>query len=355
MMSMPRIGLDIRMIRHTGIGTYLQGLLQGFETSFPSGWDLARKSFSAPIYSLQEQFAYPSRLAECDLWHAPHYNIPYFKKKVKLVVTVHDLIHWIYRKEFFSPVQALYAQTMFRRLVETADHMIAVSNNTTQDLVTHFQADPKRISVIYEAVGNECQRIQDPERISDLRLRNDLPEKFFLYVGSLKPHKNVQTLLRVFRNLKKNHRLRSGLVIIGRKDRAYRPELRDLQNLRTGEGIWYFPETERGVLTAFYSTALALVHLSLYEGFGLTPLEAMACGTPVIASKTSSIPEVVGDAAWLVDPLDENQIAQALQQIEADPDLSEELRQKGLERLKLFSWEKTARQTLDVYQKVLEA
>lgn len=348
----PQIALDTRMVQHTGIGTYLRGLIQGFETLGPQNWNLSQVHFKDRIYSLGEQMAYANRLGEFQLWHAPHYNIPYYKRKTKLVVTVHDLIHWIFRKDFFSPAQAFYAQTFFRRVAKTADHIIAVSHNTARDLNHYFDVDPKKISVIYESVEKDHARLPESQ-LQDLRNRYGLPETFFLYVGSLKRHKNVQTLLRVFRNLRKNKQLQSGLVIIGGKDKKYPAALCELETLQSGDGIWYFPKMERSELIRFYNASLALVHLSLYEGFGLTPLESMACETPVIASNVSSIPEIVGEAAMLVDPLDETQISKALLQMEQDASLRNRLRLKGLERLKKFSWQKTAEQTAEVYQKVL--
>jgi glycosyltransferase involved in cell wall biosynthesis len=368
-----RIGIDVRMVRHTGIGTYLQGLLHGFKSvEFPSDWKVSLfgdpealrvmsfvhgsvQPFRSKIYSISEQFSYALPLLWANLWHAPHYNIPYFKKNTKLIVTVHDLIHWIYRRDFFSPAQAFYAGTMFRRVVETADHIIAVSKNTAKDLQTHFGADPQKISVVYESVGKDYRRIPDLEQIYELRNKYRLPAKYFLYVGSLKPHKNVQTLLRAYRSLRRQNKIESGLVIVGRKDKKYAGELYDLKTLQTGDGVWYLPDVDRQTLILLYNAALALVHPSLYEGFGLTPLESMACETPVIASNTSSIPEIVGDAALLFDPLDEKQIMAALQRMEQDPALAENLRVKGLERLKQFSWETTACQTFDIYKRVLES
>lgn len=364
---MNTVGLDLRMVQHTGIGTYLRGLLQGFsEIETPSELNFkfygageslhairaasVSEPFEAPIYSLQEQWLYPKLTQGCDLWHAPHYNIPYFKKG-KLVVTVHDLIHWIYRRDFFSPLQALYAETMFRQVADKADHIIAVSAHTAKDLEQHFQANPSKISVIYESVSSQYRRQEESSALLPFRRKYGLPEHFFLYVGSLKPHKNVQALLRAARQLK--GKLRSEIVVVGRKDKKYNSEFKELENLQTGGGIHYFPQIDYSELQLFYSAARALVHLSLYEGFGLTPLEAMACGTPVLASNRSSIPEVTGDAALLVDPLHEAQIAQALLQMDQDDELCAELRMKGYDRLKKFSWKETARQTLEVYKKVL--
>ncbi len=368
---MRSLGLDARMIHHTGIGTYIRGLLQGFgQRRIARDWELTcygipgsfrgipffnfqTRSFDSKIYSLAEQLRYAGVLKSCELWHAPHYNIPYFKGKTKLVVTVHDLIHWIYRKDFFTPKQAFYAGLMFRRVVDTADHIIAVSQNTARDLTRHFKADPKKISVIYESVGPDFRRQEVPQKFDEFKHRLQPPKKYFLYVGSLKPHKNVQTLLRVFRKLRRQGAIKNDLVIVGKKDRKYGAELRDLETLQSGGGIWYYPEMAREDLPGLYRAATALVHLSLYEGFGLTLLEAMACGTPVVASDRSSIPEIVGEAGILVDPLNESQIEEVLQDLEHNPVLCSQLQHKGEERLSYFSWENTARQTLDVYEKVL--
>ncbi|OGX12063.1 MAG: hypothetical protein A2351_06670 [Omnitrophica bacterium RIFOXYB12_FULL_50_7] len=395
-MTSHRVGLDIRMLQNSGIGTYLRGLLSGFRTlgldkelalfglcginlplftkegngeilkipltpPFAKGDSASRKgldllSFTAPIYSIREQFQYPARLNQCCLWHAPHYNVPLWKGKTKLVVTIHDIIHWIFRKQFLSPLQTAYAGFMLKKAVTSADRIIAVSHHTKKDLMDHFHAPEQKITVIHEGV-DENYRELPPEELrlafEKIRGKYNVPQDFFLYVGLLKPHKNVLMLIRLFRKLKEQGKVRASLVLIGRKDKTYPSGYEELAALSSTKDILHLPLIDRPELNVFYNQALALVHPSLYEGFGLTLLEAMCFGTPVLTTNSSSIPEVVGDAALRVDATDEIAMMDALIRLDQDAKLRESLRLKGLERVKIFNWKETARKTHEVYEKVL--
>ncbi|OQA55211.1 MAG: Glycogen synthase [Candidatus Omnitrophica bacterium ADurb.Bin277] len=366
------VGLDVRMIRHSGIGTYLRGLLEGFRSAGirephrpalfgPAGVaddysDFTSRRLTPPIYSISEQAAYLSAVSQCRLWHAPHYNVPVLKGKARLVVTIHDIIHWIFRDRFLNPVQAAYAGFMLNRAVGISDRIIAVSENTKNDLIEHFKAPADKITVIYEGVGN-AYRMMPPEELSArfkrLSEKYRLPENFFLYVGLMKPHKNVLWLVELFRRLKASGRLKSSLVLVGRKDKKYPKEFEGLRDLQTDGDVIHIPAIEFPELLVLYNRAVALVHPSLYEGFGLTVLEAMKCGTPVITTKAASLAEVAGGAAVLVNPSDPSEMSEALIGIESDVRTRDILRAQGLERVKKFQWEDTARQTAEVYRRVL--
>jgi len=172
-------------------------------------------------------------------------------------------------------------------------------------------------------------------------------------VGSLKPHKNVLELGRAFRKLRTERKLEAGLVLAGRKDKKYPRGYEELAALQDGEGIFHRTGISDDDLVALYNGAIALVHPSLYEGFGLTLLEAMACGAPVAALRVASIPEVTGEAACLLDPKDPKALMQALLRLEQDSAYRDSLSQLGLDRAKQFSWKKTAEQTWEVYKKAL--
>ncbi len=366
-MSISGIGLDARMVRHTGIGTYVRGLLGGFDRkTLPavpvlfgpqellSGYPaFSRNSFTAPIYSLREQWNYPRLLKTCGLWHAPHYNVPFFKGQTRLVVTIHDLIHWIYRGKFFSPAQALYARTMLGRAVKTADHILTVSENTRRDLIRHFNADAAKITITPEAADARFKPCEDSIRIEAFKQSLGLPDNYFLVVGSLKPHKNVLWLVRLYRELYKDGKVKAELVLAGRKDKKYPAGYEELAALESGQGIRLVSELHEDDLLTLYHGALALLHPSLYEGFGLTLLEAMASGTPVAAFRTASIPEVTGDAALLAEPGDAAGFAQMISHLEREAALREDLKQRGLVRASRFSWQKMAAQTAAVYRKLL--
>ncbi len=402
-----KTGLDIRMLRHSGIGTYLKALVAQFhemgmdkemglfgpvilnspKAGEESQREILRKKaalddgkgkvpqddgrecrgqgngerrmehdkvkFTVPIYSLKEQLQYPRLLRRCRLWHAPHYNVPLWKGKTKLVVTIHDVIHWIFRKQFLTPLQAAYAGFMLTRAVKSADRIIAISHHTKKDLIEYFHAPESRITVIHQGVDQTNRPLSSDvlkPAFEKIRAKYHLPENFFIYVGLIKPHKNVLMLLRVFRELKKQGKIRPALVLIGGKDKRYPPGYEMLAGLATAGDIHYLPRIDPGELEIFYNKAVALVHPSLYEGFGLTLLEAMSFGTPVLTTNSSSIPEVVGDAALRLEATDETAMAAALIRLDQDAGLRESLRQKGLERARAFSWKETARKTAEVYE-----
>ncbi len=363
------IGLDIRMIQNTGIGTYIRGLLEswremglakeirlslfGNQQNQPPFKDLPFHSFYSPIYSVQEQFEYPFRLRQCALWHAPHYNVPLLKTKVKLVVTIHDLIHWIFRKDFYSPLQALYAKTLLQHAVRKADHVITVSQKTRDDLVQYFEADPDRISVISEGVSKNFRELEDEQKIARVLEKYGVPRNYFLYVGSLKPHKNVLWLIHLFRKLKREEKVEASLVLIGRKDKRYPRGFEELEYFKTEKGLIHLPFVDEEELVALYNGAIALVHPSLYEGFGLTLVEAMACGTSVIACRSASVPEVVGEAAYLVDPCVEREMSEAMIRLEKIPGMRDEFKRKGKLRAAHFQWEGAAKKTAEIYERVL--
>ncbi|MFA5158900.1 MAG: glycosyltransferase family 1 protein [Candidatus Omnitrophota bacterium] len=365
-MTRHRVGLDVRMLQNSGIGTYLRGLLSGLRM-LGLDKDLALFGprpaetrpghvFSAPIYSIREQLQYPALIRQCRLWHAPHYNVPLRKGKTKLVVTIHDIIHWIFRKQFLSPLQTAYAGFMLRKAITSADQIIAVSYHTQKDLITHFRAPEQKITVIHEGVDETCREIPPGElqpAFEKIRTKYGVPQDFFLYVGLIKPHKNILMLVRLFRKLKEQGKVRASLVLIGRKDKTYPPGYEALSTLCSTRDIFYLPAIDPQELKVFYNQALALVHPSLYEGFGLTLLEAMCSGTPVLTTNSSSIPEVVGDAALRVDATDEVAMMNALVRLDQDMPLRESLRLKGYERAKIFSWKETARKTAEVYEKAL--
>ncbi len=359
-----RIGFDARMISHPGIGSYIKSLLpemvrQSKDDEFvvfgKTGIleeTLPREKvriveWEAPIYSAREQFFTPYESAKLDVLHVPHFNIPLFYKG-RMVVTIHDLIYLLFPESVPSPLARIYASFMIGRALRTAEKMISVSRHTEQDLLRIFGKDfASKIDVVYEAGGKDFHRIDDKTRIADVRSRYRLDKDIILYVGSIKPHKNVGNLLKVF-ELLRSWGIPHQLVVCGRWDKK-EDELKDILK---GRYIRYLGEVPSRDLAVLYSIASVLVHLSLYEGFGLTVLEAMQCGTPVVCSEGSSLPEVAGDAAFMVPPTDVKKSADVIYNILMNRELSDGLVEKGMTRAREFSWARAAKETLDLYRQV---
>jgi glycosyltransferase involved in cell wall biosynthesis len=230
-----------------------------------------------------------------------------------------------------------------------ADKIITVSQNTKDDLVEMFNYNPNKIKVIYNGVDSSYKLIDNKKLISEINNKYNTGENFLLYVGNIKPHKNIPVLLKALSNIDKQNKL----VIVGKRDKAYDEifDIIDQNNLKDRIIFTGFVPDEDLIL--LYNAAALFVYPSLYEGFGLPPLEAMACGTPVITSNVSSLPEVVGDAAITVDPHNIKELSKKINKILSNKDLQNKMIQRGIERAKQFTWDKTARETIKVYEDVL--
>lgn len=324
----------------------------------PSPWDLSDLAgervqvVDVPLspFSLRQQWVIPRLLArlEADLYHSPYYLMPY-RPGVPAVLTVHDLIPLRLPRQSTLQARLLFRWTMALAL-RTARFVIAVSEATQRDLSRWFRVPTDRVSVISEATDPAFYPRSSAE-VEALHHRYGLPESFVLYVGSNKPHKNLLCLVEAWAQVTQ-HAIRNTLVIAGPWDPRYpeprrRAEQLGLENIR-----WLGPVPEAD-LPALYSAATLFVFPSLYEGFGLPVLEAMACGVPVICSDTSSLPEVAGDAALRVDPTDGEAMAAAIAELLTNLARREEMREKGLQQAARFSWKRTASLTLEIYRGVV--
>lgn len=283
---------------------------------------------------------------DLNLIHNPSQIPTFFKPKQKYVITVHDITPLLFPKEHKSGKSFIY-RLLFPRTLKTADKIITVSHNTKQDIINYFKTPDEKIKVIHLAADKKYQPL-NKEIISKFKEKYNLDFPFLLYVGTLEPRKNIPTLIKSIYKLKKNN-LPHKLVIAGKKGWKYKSifsliEELDLQNdvIFTG----YVPDVD---LPALYNAADMFVYPSLYEGFGLPPLEAMACGCPVITSNTSSLPEVVGDAGIMIDPHDVDELAEAIYEVLTNDGLKANMVEKGLDRAKTFSWERTANETFNLY------
>lgn len=355
-----RVVLDARMAFHSGIGRYIRNLcreLQRQSTDLtlsllmdPRGMDGAWQDggrshvipFPAKIYGLSEQFrgSWLCRVyaKQTSLFHFPHYNVPWLLPR-NSVVTIHDLTHFLF-PQHSARYQVWLAFRLFERGVRRAAHLITVSQATRQALEAVLPEAQGKTTVVYHGVEERFHTLSTAV-IEEFR-RTVYGGRFLLYVGNTKPHKNLPRLLQAFSLVRARYQ-NLGLVLLG---------VESSSTLNHTEGVHNYQYVRDEHLTLWYNAAEALLLPSLNEGFGLPALEAMACGTPVIASNVASLPEVVGDAGILVSPWDVEALAEAIGRLLAEPDLRHDLRQKGLQRAQAFSWARAAEQTLEIYRRV---
>lgn len=304
-----------------------------------------------PIRSPAEQIRLPrlARRLTLDVFHAPYY-ITAYRMPCRHVVTIYDVISAHYPEYLPSPAMRLIFGVTTRLALRTADHILTLSEVSRQDLVDLYHVDENRISVTPLAAGAQF-RPADPSITDELRRRLGLPDHYVLYVGINKPHKNLSRLVEAWARVTQ-YEVRNTLVLAGHQDPRY-PQTRERAAALGLDSVMFLGEAVEKDLPALYTGAELFVFPSLYEGFGLPVVEAMACGTPVACSNVSSLPEVAGDAALLFDPHVPESIAAAIRQALQDEDLQERLRRRGLEQAGRFSWERTARLTLDAYRREL--
>lgn len=269
----------------------------------------------------------------------------------KSVTTIHDLTTLILPEYHLPHIQKMQA-AKFRFAQEQADAVIAVSENTKQDIVRLLGIEPERIYVVHEGVEPGLRPLP-PEAITPTLSTYGLePESYILHVGTIEPRKNLVRLVEAYHQVRQALPESPKLVLVGRKGWFYEEVYAKVVALDLTNSVLFFDSVTDEELPAFYNGALLMVYPTLYEGFGLPALEAMACGTAVIAANTSSLPEVVGDAGLLVDPKSVNDLANAMLLILEDTAQRAELSQKSLKQAQKFTWEKVAKDTLAIYEKI---
>jgi glycosyltransferase involved in cell wall biosynthesis len=284
-----------------------------------------------------------------DVLFVPAHVLPLIHPR-RSVVTVHDL-GYLYYPQAHTRFQNAYLRWSTRYNARTAARVLADSQATRDDLVRHYQVPPDKIAVVYPGRDESLAPVTDPAALAAVRARYSLGDRYLLYVGTLQPRKNLVRLVQAFAMLQIPD---LKLVITGKKGWLADEILAEVERLglaAQGRAVLtgYVADVE---LPALLSGALAFVLPSLYEGFGFPVVEAMACGTPVVCSNVSSLPEVAGDAALLVDPLDTAALAAALGRVVADEGLRRELAERGLRQARRFSWRQCAREALEVLEDV---
>jgi glycosyltransferase involved in cell wall biosynthesis len=371
---MIRIGYDSTPLlgRRSGVGYYSERLLAAMIQSQPE-WEyllLSNRPLGrlAPIFQqatpvkkflpfsswVWMQFALPQIIDEVrpDLCHFTNALAP-VRFSRPFVLTIHDASLFLHRQHHpWSRVLAIRMLLPF--VARRATAVITVSQFARKDLVRVLRVPASKVRVIYEAAPATFQPLLDPRQRAQLREKYDLPLEYILYVGTLEPRKNLLRLLRSVHRLHRQGR-RVKLVLVGSMGWKMKAFHQEIERLQMQDGVQYLGYVPTADLPGLYSMATVFAFPSLYEGFGLPPVEAMACGAPVLTSRASAMSEVCGPAAWLVNPLDEKEIAAGLGQILADPSLRDRLRQQGLRRAQLFSWQRAAAETTTVYRQALQA
>ena len=286
-----------------------------------------------------------------DVLHSPHYTTPLAPGPWRRVVTIHDVTFFLL-PERYPALRRFYFQQASRIGARLADLAIAVSQTVKADVVRYLGLAAEKVRVVHLAPGPSFRPLADSARMAAVRQKYALPPRFILNVGTLEPGKNQATLLRAFHRLKAQG-LESSLVIVGPRGWMYERLFRLVDELGLGGEVRFAGYLPAEDLAAVYNLADLFVFPSLYEGFGLPPLEAMACGLPVVASTAPALAEVLDDAALLVDPHDSDALAEAAARVLRDKRLRSRLRRRGLERAGHFSWQRTARDTVAAYEAAL--
>ncbi|MBS0648442.1 MAG: glycosyltransferase family 4 protein [Verrucomicrobia bacterium] len=356
---MKELCIDVRMAFRAGIGTYIRNIVPPLANFFKlrlitdeesiSKWPFLNQYdlilTSAPIYSIEEQIKFPFLVPKCDLFWTPHYNIPFSAlKSKKRVVTIHDVYHLAFAKTLkFS--QRLYSKLMINRAVNISDHIFTISQFSQDEMIKYTGCSAEKISII--PLGVDASYFSEKGSSAPVREKYQLPSNYFLFVSTLAPHKNVDRLISAWNTLLEKFPSWK-LVLVGKPGKEPPKKLKDQPSLQ--KSVLFLGQVDNQDLPALYRDAYATVHPSLYEGFGLSPLEAMSSGCPAIVSKAASLPEVCGDSALYVDPYDIHDIASAMEKIIQDPLLHAELKAKGLRRSQDFTWA----QTVEKYAAIME-
>lgn len=357
-----KIGIDIQSTvgSKTGIGYYASNLVEKL-TSMREVDVVVYKDERLPELNTVRRIFWENATLPAlvkndnlDIFHVPGFAGPRVKGKTKKITTICDLIGVLY-PENLNIVSRFYWQKWLPYCVKNSDAMIAISEHTKKDIMKLLGVPAEKIHVILLAADRKFRPIEDGKIPGFIRGKYGLPDEFFLTAGTIEPRKNIVGLVEAFSAYISGSGSGISLVIAGKKDWGYEKVREKVDELGIADKViftGYVPDED---LPVIYNLAKFFVYPSFYEGFGLPVLEAMSCGRPVICSNNSSLPEVAGDAAILIDPSDIKDMKLAIQKMNADEPLRKDLAEKSLRQAGRFSWEKTAAQTLDVYKKTMNA
>ena len=364
------IGFDatpLQIARHSGVGNYTSQLLAALlaqadarqyallanrplNGETPPG-TLGQVGRRFPNRSAWMQLRLPRDLAalQPDVCHFTNSIAP-LHAPCPIVITLHDMSLFVHAR--LHPLKSqLVVRPLIPAMARRAAAIITVSHHAKRDIVAGLHIPPEKVSVIYEAAAPQYHVITDAAELDRVRRRYELTQPFILYVGTIEPRKNLTRLVTAFAQARR-HCSDLELILVGQLGWKYTPLLKAIEDLDLGHAVRRLGYVPNGDLPALYHLARALAFPSLYEGFGLPVVEAMACGTPVLTSNGSSLAEIAEGASWLIDPLDVEAIADGLLRLVVDDDVHARLRSAGLARAAKFSWECAARETVRVYDAV---
>jgi len=346
--------VDFRMHNASGIGTYIKNivpfLLDEFDVILLGNKNEIMKyswvdkvkiiECNSRIYSIKEQFELFKKIPESDFFWSPHYNIPLLPIRAKRrIVTIHDVFHLAFY-DSLNFKQKIYAKFVINQVVKKSDVILTVSEFSKEEIIKYTNAK-KDIKVVYNGIDfNKFRFIDDKVKLERVKSKYNLPNKFLLFVGNVKPHKNLKNLILAIKDLNEN------LVIVGKKEGFITNDneiFSLIKKYNLEQKIFFTGYVEDVDIPLIYNLAEILVFPSLYEGFGIPPLEAQACGTPVIVSKIASLPEVCLDSALYCNPYDIQDIREKIELLTNDENLQKELIKKGFKNIDRFSWEKSAK------------
>lgn len=380
---MARIGIDARKVRDFGIGVYVSNLIRGLarieaEQEAAANQEAAPNEYvlfvrpedrdfavdlpanfrcvveRSPVYSLREIGMMTWRIwrSRLDLYHATHYVLPAIVP-CPTVVTIHDIIHLLYPGFLPSRAASLYAQRMFRHSVNRADRIIAVSQNTSSDVLDYFDIPEEKIKVVYNGVEDHFRQLLSAEelgaRLKDVGVR----QPYLLFVGNPKPHKNLNRVIKAYARARSRAGFEAPLVCVGARPGSDFKLERRARQLGVGDHVQLVGHVPARALPALYQGASLFLYPTLYEGFGLPVVEAMASRAPVITSNTSSLKEIARGYAELVNPLEVEEIARAIERCMMDRDHARQLADRAASRAAGFQWQTAAESTLAIYRDVL--
>ena len=366
-----RIAIDTRKLHDFGIGTYIRNLLRQLArldahteyvllcqerdcaVAAALGPNFRAVVDSSRPYSLREQISIPATLRRerADVFHAPHYVLPVLTG-CRSVVTIHDCIHLMFPQYLPNRAAHGYARASIWTAARRSSRILTVSESSKRDILRFFDVPPDKIHVIYNAIDDRFSQEPPEEEMMRVQERYQLHGDFVLYAGNVKPHKNLERLIDAFHLVRQGGLDQVKLVVIGDEVSKYAELRRAVHRHNLHKYVRFLGYMPDETLAVLYRLATVFVFPSLYEGFGLPPLEAMASGTPVVTSNVSSLPEVAGDAAVLVDPYDPVSIADGIRRVLTDSALRDALRTKGFQRAAEFSWEQSVRRVRHIYGEV---